>query len=242
VAGHPATARHIALKLCQRFVSDDPPVELVERAAKVFATTDGDIRKVVETIVTSQEFFSPTAMRAKIKSPLEFAASSMRATGATFADPPFGVFRKLKFIGEGGALLGNDPKPSKAKQKSLVRFVHDMGQPLFAHAAPTGYPERSSKWVNPGALIDRLNFAVALSERDVNDVKLDLRKLAAGVDAKDPEAVVDRLAERILFQPLAPAARRTILATLKNQAGEAKAVDVRKVAALIIGSPDFQRR
>ncbi|HEX8912199.1 MAG TPA: DUF1800 domain-containing protein [Humisphaera sp.] len=240
LATHPNTAKFISRKLCQRFVADDPPSSLVERAAKVFTETDGDLRRVVETIVTSDEFYAPAAQRAKIKSPLEYAASSLRATGGTFADP--GMFGKLKFVGEGGALIGNDLNASKAKQKSLARFVHDMGQPLFAHAAPTGYPEQSTKWVSPGALIDRLNFAVALSEKDVNDVKVDVKKLAAGVDPKDAEAVVDRIAARVLQGPLSPAAKRTVLATLKDQGGEGKPVDVKKAAALILGSPDFQRR
>jgi uncharacterized protein (DUF1800 family) len=239
---HPSTAKFISRKLCQRFVADDPPADLVEKVAGVFRETDGDIRQVVRAIVTSDAFYAPAAHRAKIKSPFEYAASTLRATGGTFNDVPWGVFGKLKFIGEGGALIGNDPKPSKAKEKSLARWVHDMGQPLLACAAPTGYPEQSTKWVSPGALIDRLNFAIALGEKGVNDVKVDVRSLAKGVNPNDAEAVVDHLAARILQQPLSPAARKTVLATLQQAGGSGKAVDVRKAAALIIGSPDFQRR
>ena len=243
LARHPSTARFISRKLCQRFVADDPPAALVDRAAQVFADTDGDVRKVVEAIVTSDEFFAPAAARAKIKSPFEYAASAVRATGGTFASRGWGMFGKLSFVAEGGALLGNDPKLSKAKRKTLTRHVHDMGQPLFAHAAPTGYPERSAKWVSPGALIDRLNFAVALTQADVSDVKVDVRTaLGKGVSVNDPEAVVDRVAATILHQPLNPATKRTLLKTLNPEGDAKKAIDVNRAAALILGSPEFQRR
>jgi uncharacterized protein (DUF1800 family) len=260
LARHPSTARFISRKLCQRFVADDPPAALVEKAAEVFESTDGDLRAVVEAIVTSDAFYAPSAARAKIKSPFEYAASAVRATGAEFTGRGWGPFGKLSYVGEAGALLGNDPKPSREKKKSLIRHVHDMGQPLFAHAAPQGYPEASAKWVSPGALIDRMNFAVALAQdRDVTDVKADARKLVGrDVDATDTGAVVDRLAEAILHQPLSAATRRTLLRTLGGEGGAggtgeggesgttsqtaAKPVDVRKAAALIIGSPDFQRR
>jgi uncharacterized protein (DUF1800 family) len=112
-----------------------------------------------------------------------------------------------------------------------------MGEPLFAHAAPTGYPEQSSKWVSPGALIDRLNFAIALSQQDVKDIKADVRGLVRDVPKTDREQIVDRLADQILHQPLTPATRNKILASL----GDGK-VDARKAAALVIGSPEFQRR
>ena len=140
-------------------------------------------------------------------------------------------------------MLGNDPKPSKAKKKVLTRHVHDMGQPLFAHAAPTGYPERSSQWVSPGALIDRLNFAIALTRGEVSDVKLNVAKLV-GREAKSggPDAVVDSLAATILHQPLSTTTRQTLLRTLNLEGDAQKRIDVNRAAALILGSPEFQRR
>src|SRR4051812_9131210 len=69
LARHPSTARYIALKLARRLVSDEPPPALVNRAAETFVRTDGDIAKVVRTIVTSPEFFSRAAFRAKVKTP-----------------------------------------------------------------------------------------------------------------------------------------------------------------------------
>jgi uncharacterized protein (DUF1800 family) len=238
LARHPSTAKFISRKLCQRFVADDPPASLVEKVAKVFTETDGDIRRVVEAIVTSKEFFAPAAVRTKIKSPFEYAASAVRATSGEFTGRGWGMFGKLSYVQEGGALIGNDPNLSKAKTKTLNWHVHDMGEPLFAHAAPQGYPEQSSKWVSPGALIDRMNFAIALSEQNVKDIKADVRGLVRDVPANDREQIIDRLAQQILHQPLSAATRATLLKSL----GDGKKVDVKKAAGLIIGSPEFQRR
>ena len=85
---HPATARFIATKLARRFVSDEPPAAVVERAADRFLATDGDIREVVRAIVTSPEFFAPAAQRAKVKTPFEFVASALRATATEAANHP----------------------------------------------------------------------------------------------------------------------------------------------------------
>src|SRR4030095_9037268 len=79
VAAHPTTARHIATKLAIRFVSDDPPKPLVDRAAAKFTDTKGDLREVLKVILTSPEFASPDSYRAKVKTPLEFVASALRA-------------------------------------------------------------------------------------------------------------------------------------------------------------------
>ncbi len=81
LANHPSTAQFIATKLARRFVADDPPKALVERAARRFRETGGNIREVVRTIVTSPEFFAPEAYRAKVKTPFEFVVSAVRATG-----------------------------------------------------------------------------------------------------------------------------------------------------------------
>ena len=124
LAMHPQTAHHIAYQLSQRFVADEPPASLVDRAAKTFLSTKGDIREVVRTIITSPEFFSVDAYRAKVKTPLEFVVSAARALGA---DP--------------------DSTPR------LANAVARLGQPLYRQPSPAGYPERQSEWVNSGALL-----------------------------------------------------------------------------------------
>ncbi len=134
LAKHPSTARFIATKLARRFVSDDPPPALVARAAERFSRTDGDIREVVRTIVTSPEFFAPEAYRAKVKTPFEFVVSAVRATG--------------------GEVAGGLP---------LVVALRDLGMPLYGAQPPTGYVDRADVWVNSGALLNRMNFAVAFT-------------------------------------------------------------------------------
>jgi uncharacterized protein (DUF1800 family) len=133
VARHPATARFIARKLCVRFVSDSPPPALVDRAAAAFKRTDGDIREVVRTIVTSHEFYVAVTSRTKVKSPFEFVVSAFRAMNA----PP-------------------DTTPRAAQT------VANLGEPLFGHVAPNGYPETGDEWMNAGALLNRVKFVLGL--------------------------------------------------------------------------------
>ncbi len=134
VARHPSTAKFIARKLAIRFVSDEPPQALVDRAAATFTKTDGNIREVVRTIVTSPEFFSRTAYRAKVKSPFELVTSALRAVGAQ-----------------------PDTTPRSAQ---MVAF---LGAPIFGHQAPNGWPETGDAWMNSGAILNRINFGLGLA-------------------------------------------------------------------------------
>jgi uncharacterized protein (DUF1800 family) len=143
VARHPATAGHLARKLAQRFISDTPPQSVVERAAGVFQKTNGNIREVVRAIVTSPEFFAPEAHRAKVKTPFEFVASALRATNAEVA----------------GGL-------------ALVRALAELGMPLYLCQPPTGYDETAETWVSSGGLVNRLNFALAIANGEMQGVEL----------------------------------------------------------------------
>jgi uncharacterized protein (DUF1800 family) len=134
VAAHPSTARHIALKLAARLVSETPPPALVERVAKVFLDTGGDLRAVTRAIITSPEFMSPAARRAKVKTPFEFAISALRATGADVSNAA-----------------------------PLVQQLRTLGMPLYGAQPPTGYDDTAASWINSGALLARMNFAVALA-------------------------------------------------------------------------------
>jgi uncharacterized protein (DUF1800 family) len=145
VAAHLATARHIATKLAVRFVSDNPPASLIDRAAAKFTATHGDLREVVRTIITSPEFASPAAYRAKVKTPLEFVASALRATGADVRNA-----------------------------MPLVKTLREMGMPLFLCQPPTGYDDTATTWVSAGALVSRMNFAVELSKNAVRGVRVPL--------------------------------------------------------------------
>jgi uncharacterized protein (DUF1800 family) len=134
LARDPHTAHFIAKKLAIRFVSDVPPTALVDRATATYLRTDGDIREVVRTIVTSPEFFSRAAYRSKVKTPFELVASALRAVGAA-AD-------------------------TTLRSAQVVGF---LGQPIFGHQAPDGWPETGDAWMNAGAILNRINFGFALA-------------------------------------------------------------------------------
>jgi uncharacterized protein (DUF1800 family) len=138
---HPATAKFISTKLARRFVSDEPPHALVERAAKRFLASDGDLREVVRAIIESPEFFSRDSHNAKVKTPFEFAVSALRTTGAQIQSG-----------------LG------------MARALQQLGMPLYMAQPPTGYADTADAWVNTGALVSRMNFAVSLMENRVPGV------------------------------------------------------------------------
>ena len=134
LARHPSTATFIATKLARRFVSDTPPAALIERVAARFRETDGDLREVTRAVLTSPEFLSPAPYRVKVKTPFEFVASALRATGASVEDA-----------------------------RPLIRELQQLGMPLYMCQPPTGYKDTGDAWVNTGALVSRMNLALRLA-------------------------------------------------------------------------------
>ncbi len=217
LAHHPATAQFISVKLCRRFVADDPPLALIDRAAKTFLRTDGDIRQVLQTILTSPEFNSQAAYRAKVKSPLELVASSIRGIG-----------------GETDAGL------------PLLRMIARMGQPMFQYQAPTGFPDRASTWINSGSLLTRINFATLLAGNRIPGTQVDLEGLVPPSAAAQTVFVVT-LATRLVGGELTPPTRDAIMASLGPEAGQVAgetppARQWATAAGLLLASPEFQRR
>jgi uncharacterized protein (DUF1800 family) len=220
---HPATARFIATKLVRRFVSDTPPPALVARVAATYTSTGGDIPAMLRTIFESPEFFSEDAYRAKIKKPFEFVASAVRALGGT-TDATGGM--------------------------ALARASAEIGEPLYQAQPPTGYADRAAVWVNAGALLARMNFALGLASGRYPHVTVALPALVAGADPSSPAAVLDRLLASIVADEPWPETRAVLTAQLRepqitrlspDDRGPAN-TDVAKLAALVIGSPEFQRR
>jgi len=166
VSRHPSTATFISRKLVIRFVSDEPPEDLVERAAATFRRTDGDIREVVRVIVTSPEFFSRAAYRAKVKSPFEVTVSALRALGASADTTPFSA-----------GLVGR------------------LGQPLYGHQAPNGWPETGSAWMNTGAILNRINLGIVVASGRVPGAPLrgwtPFAELVNVSRARQVDAVID---------------------------------------------------
>ncbi len=200
LAAHPSTATFIATKLARRFVADEPPPALVKRAAATFTTSRGDLRAVVRTILTSPEFLSAEARRAKVKTPFEFVASALRVTRAEVADG-----------------------------SAVVQQVRTLGMPLYFAQPPTGYADTADAWVNTGALVARMNFAVDLTANRLRGVRVDLAAMAGTTDAERAKAWATA-------QLLRGQASASTSATL------ARGTDLPSIAALALGSPEFQRR
>jgi uncharacterized protein (DUF1800 family) len=150
LAAQPQTAHFISYKLAQRFVCDDPPAALVDRMAKTYLASDGDIKEVLRTMVHSPEFDSQKYYRAKVKTPLEFVASVLRATDTNPSNP--------------GA---------------LVATIGRMGEPLYQMQPPTGYSTTADHWMNSGALVDRLNFSMQFANSKIGGIRFDAPRLLA---------------------------------------------------------------
>jgi uncharacterized protein (DUF1800 family) len=245
LASHPSCAHFISKELCQRFVSDDPPPALVDRIAGVFTSTGGDLRQVTEAILTSPEFLSPSTYGNKIKSPLEFAVSAVRASQSTIIPKQPPPFDKLVPTMEGAGILGREQtveKISKAKRQSLNWRILELGEPLFACAPPTGYKEVSKYWVSPGALIERLNFAMALTEQRLSDVRFNPQTILAGVDLDKPDDVLNQCVAVLLQNNITDATRKVLTQTALPAMGDSHTVNPSKLIALLLGSPEFQRK
>ncbi len=216
LATSPQTAHFISLKLAQRFVSDDPSPALVDRMAKTFLEKKGDIREVLGTLFHSPEFWDDTSYRAKVKTPLEFVASAVRATGAEV----------------------DDALP-------LTRQLNTMGMPLYGAQPPTGYSMKAETWVSSSSLLNRMNFALALTSGKIRGVKLDAAQLAGSNPAPaDPSVTLSTLEASILVGGVSQQTHDSIAAQVGTPPGTPvpHSSDVSMIAGLLLGSPEFQRR
>jgi len=161
LAHNPATAKFISKKLATRFVNDNPAATLVDKMAKTFLKADGDIKQVMITMVSSPEFWAPDALREKTKSPFELAISAVRSLGAQINQP-----------------------------YQLYVWINKMGQKMYFYQAPTGFPDRGQYWINTGALLNRMNFGLALASERIPGIKVNL---AAMNDYHEPESAAAAL-------------------------------------------------
>lgn len=244
LASHPATARRVATRLCQRFVTDEPPADLVERVAKVFAKSGGDLRATYGSLFLSPDFFAPEYRGAKIKSPFEFAVSALRASDATLVPVKSPRARLPITALEAGALFGRGEEAINAlKRRTVLLHLLEMGQPLYAWAPPTGFPEQSAHWVGSGALIARLNFALALTSGQVADAKIDVHPMLEGAQPEEPGPLAATIARRVLGSEPAPATLRVMLDQSASADGmTGSTAGAQRLLALALGSPEFQRR
>ena len=188
LVNHPSTAKFIARKLAVKFVSDNPSEALVGRAAKAFQDSKGDIKTTLRAIFTDKEFFAAENYRAKIKTPFEVVISAIRTVGADT---------------NGGQI-----------QAMLAK----MGEPLYAYQAPTGYPDTAEDWVNTGALLERLNFAVALASNRIPGTRVNLKQF----EGKDKSEILNRSIAVVLDGEISPNTKATLLKQLEHPLIEPK--------------------
>jgi uncharacterized protein (DUF1800 family) len=222
---HPSTAKFIATKLVRHFVSDEPPASLVAKVATTYQKTDGDIREMLKTIFFSPEFNAPEAYRAKIKRPFELAVSAVRTLGAdTNGGPQF------------------------------HQWIARMGQPLYGFQTPNGYSDTAEAWVNPGALLERLNFGLSLVSNRIAGTRVDLAKVAGTNDpgqAADKTQIMERYLKVLMSGDVSAKTKETLtsqineqsIASAQQSSRDASVGDpVTKLVGLILGSPEFQRQ
>jgi uncharacterized protein (DUF1800 family) len=191
LAHHPATAKFIATKLVRHFVADEPPAALVERVAQTFLKSDGDIREVLKAIFFSPEFNSGEAYRAKIKRPFELAISAARTLGAETNGGP-----------------------------AFHQWIARMGQPLYGFQTPNGYSDVAEDWVNTGALLERMNFALALVSNRIPGTRVNLAAFVGDMAGDKPiekEKFLDRFASMIVGGEISAKTRATLLKQLSDQ-------------------------
>jgi uncharacterized protein (DUF1800 family) len=221
LAQQPTTARFISTKLAQRFVSDNPPEALIARMAETFHKSDGNIREVLRTMFRSDEFWSKDAYRAKVKTPLEFVVSSLRATGADVQRP-----------------------------RGLIETLDKMGMPLYGCQPPTGYSMKAESWVNSSALLARMNYALALTASRLQGVSLNPEQLlGSDVNLSEPATVQSRVESLVLHGDVSAQTHATIAARLDDPQitgrkldDSARPVNSGVLIGLVVGSPEFQRR
>jgi uncharacterized protein (DUF1800 family) len=220
LVAQPNTAKFISTKLARHFVSDAPPVALVDRMAKEFLETHGSIPAVLEAMIYSPEFWSRATYRAKIKKPFELVTSAARALGADVSAPI-----------------------------AMVLWTARIGEPLYLCQPPTGYSDKAETWVNTGALLNRLNYAMELSANHMRGARTDIAALFGAENTADSKKALNRSIQLFLAGQVSDQTRATLEKQLTDpkvlQAAlddPVKSVDAGMIAGLVLGSPEFQRR
>jgi uncharacterized protein (DUF1800 family) len=219
LARDPHTAHHIALEVAEYFVSDNPPAALVDHMATAFRKSGGDLREVMRAMIYSPEFWSRAAYRAKVKTPFQLVVSAARALGAE-------VDTALP----------------------LVNWIGRIGEPLYQCLPPTGYLDGTSAWVNSGALLNRLNFALALAGNRLNGSQVPIASLLGTEAQTDPYQALERAIDLFLAGQISPNTR----STLEKESADPKIVQTNSggrtqanlgtITGLVLGSPEFQQR
>jgi uncharacterized protein (DUF1800 family) len=236
LATRPATAQFISRKLAIRFVSDDPPQSLIDRMADTYLSSGGDISAVLRTLYRSPELWSTSVYRGKVKTPLEYVVSAMRASNANIQN-----------------------------LRPLTNELRNLGMPLYGCVPPTGYNWQASTWVSTGALVDRMNFALGLAANRLPDITTsweppdDNPAALLTADIPTPESEESRLESLLVAGGISDSTRSAVLQQFQQQSAQMQPVSAQGpqalraqaaslgredqlLAGLLLGSPEFQRR
>lgn len=213
VARAPATAHFITTKLARHFVSDDPPASLVDRCSNRFSQTDGDIRETVRCIVTSPEFFSRSAYRAKVKTPFEVVTSGLRAL---------------------------DAQPDTTPRTAQI--VARLGQPIFGRQTPDGWPDHGDAWMNTGAILNRINFGLSLAAGQVPGARLASLPQYQAIRALSRTQQVDSVVKMMLGGQVSAETRQVLLSGENPMLASTTANDVNGMAMADDSNPAMRGR
>jgi uncharacterized protein (DUF1800 family) len=221
VAHHPSTAHFLATKLVRHFVADSAPRELVQRVADTYLRSDGDIRQMMAVIVSSPEFYRKTSFRAKVKTPYELVASAYRALGGV---------------------------PDTAGRS--VNYASQLGQALYGHLTPEGWPDDADAWMNTGAVLNRINFGSNVAAGRVTGIAIATWPLALRLKGAPLLMQADSISAALLQGELSPDTHMVLTTgsnPLAERAGVAAAGVMRgtpsfnELVGLALGAPEFQR-
>jgi uncharacterized protein (DUF1800 family) len=242
LATRPATAQFISRKIAIRFVSDDPPQSLVDRMAKTYLSSGGDISAVLKTLYHSPEFWSTSVYRAKVKTPIEYVVSAVRASDANIDN-----------------------------LRPIANELRTLGMMLYGCVPPTGYNWKASDWVSTGALVDRMNFALSLAANRLPGIAAswtpqadDSAGTMLAIDDVTAESEESRLESLLVAGGISDSTRSAVLQQFQQQSAQLpQGASTQQIAAqrpalraqasalerqdqvlagLLLGSPEFQRR
>jgi uncharacterized protein (DUF1800 family) len=177
LATHPSTATHVANKLVRYFLSDDPPAELVERLARAYRDTAGDLREVTKALVTSREAW--TLPPTKLKRPSEWVVSMVRASGTSQVDP-------ARFTA-GQALLGEPlwrPPSPKGYADDEATWIDGMGRRLDV---ANNFAERIAGRIDPDYVVETVLASTISSEVKQAVARAESRQQALALLFMSPE-------------------------------------------------------
>jgi uncharacterized protein (DUF1800 family) len=214
ISKNPNTAKFICKKIATKFVSDTPEDALIEKMAKTYINTNGNLREVLITMVNSTYFWDSNAVRKKIKNPFELSISAIRATNSKLLQP-----------------------------YQIFNWCNTMGQKFYYYQAPTGFPDRSDYWVNTNSLINRMNFGISFSSGKIPGLFLDPNLVNFKVEPESIDSAINLLSYKLLPENSNNINNKRIFRQYTVDFDNNKSINLsNQIVGLLIGSPEFQKK